>query len=168
MKSLKSASAQWFVERMGLAAETDGLPRIAGRLFGTLLLSAEPLSLDALTRILGVSKASVSTDARRLMTSGVVERVSRPGDRRDYYQMTPDFFVRLVRHRISRWTALRELAADMRRRSVTLDPEVEKRFDQLESLHELVRARVDEALAEWAAGQHVETTAAGAGPRADA
>ena len=30
-----------FIERMGLALESDGLPRIAGRIFGLLLLSED-------------------------------------------------------------------------------------------------------------------------------
>ena len=76
-----------FVERMGLALEADGLPRIAGRIFGLLLVSEEPRSLDELAAELRVSKASVSTNARLLEHRGVLEQVSRPADRRDYYRI---------------------------------------------------------------------------------
>ena len=34
-----------FVERMGVALESDGLPRIAGRIFGLLLVSEDARSL---------------------------------------------------------------------------------------------------------------------------
>jgi DNA-binding transcriptional regulator GbsR (MarR family) len=37
-----------FIERMGLALESDGLPRIAGRIFGLLLVSEDARSLDDL------------------------------------------------------------------------------------------------------------------------
>jgi DNA-binding transcriptional regulator GbsR (MarR family) len=142
-------SFPWFVERMGLAAETDGLPRIAGRVFGTLLLSAEPLSLDELTTTLGVSKASVSTDARRLLESGVIERVGRPGDRRDYYQIATDFFTRLISYRVSRWIALRDLVREMNATAPDQPPAVRERFAYLEDIHEFVRLRVEAALDEW-------------------
>jgi DNA-binding transcriptional regulator GbsR (MarR family) len=37
-----------FIETMGLTLESDGLPRIAGRIFGLLLVSEEARSLDDL------------------------------------------------------------------------------------------------------------------------
>lgn len=82
--------AEQFVEGMGLFFESDGAPRIAGRLYGYLLLHDEPQSLDALAEALRVSKASISTNARLLEERGLLERVSRPGDRRDYYIAAPD------------------------------------------------------------------------------
>ncbi len=81
---------QQIVERMGLHFEQDGLPRIAGRLLGYLLLSAEPKSLDELAEALRVSKSSVSTDARLLERMGTVERVAQLGDRRDFYRIACD------------------------------------------------------------------------------
>src|SRR5437870_2290503 len=59
-----------FVDRMGEIAERDGLSRIAGRLFGALLISPAPRSLDDLAEQLGVSKASAAMVAE----SSVVER----------------------------------------------------------------------------------------------
>jgi DNA-binding transcriptional regulator GbsR (MarR family) len=82
--------AERFVEGMGLFFESEGGPRIAGRLFAHLLLQEEPQSLDALAEDLRVSKASISTNARLLEERGLLERVSRPGDRRDYYIAAPD------------------------------------------------------------------------------
>ena len=67
--------------------EAEGVPRHGGRLFGVLLLSSGPLSLDHLTTAAGISKASASTNARLLERLGLVERVSPPGDRRDHYQI---------------------------------------------------------------------------------
>ena len=59
-----------FIERMGLALESDGLPRIAGRIFGLLLVSEDARSLDDLAAELRVSKGSVSTNARLLEQRG--------------------------------------------------------------------------------------------------
>ena len=140
---------QRFIEQVGLSAEADGLPRIAGRLFGALLLSEQPRSLDELADQLGVSKASVSTDARRLLERGIVERVGKPGDRRDYYQLAPDFLVRIIRHRVARWGELHDLAVAVRGADWQQPAAVRDRLDYLDAIHAFVLTRVDEALREW-------------------
>ena len=89
-------AAERYVERMGLLWEAEGLPRIAGRMLGYLALQPDAATLDDLARSLGVSKASVSNDARRLQRMGLVERVGRPGDRRDWYVIAPDMPARVI------------------------------------------------------------------------
>jgi DNA-binding transcriptional regulator GbsR (MarR family) len=79
-----------FIESMGRQFEEDGAPRIAGRLFGFLMLQDDPCSLDDVAEQLQVSKGSASSNARLLEQLGVAERVTRAGDRRDYYQISPD------------------------------------------------------------------------------
>jgi DNA-binding transcriptional regulator GbsR (MarR family) len=89
--------------------ENDGLPRIAGRIYGLMLISEEALSLDEIAESLSVSKASVSTDTRLLERMGFVERVSKPGDRKDYYQHTEGSFERAIAERIRRMHELESL-----------------------------------------------------------
>ena len=48
------------------------------------LVASRPVSVIKALQI-GVSKASISTDARRLEQLGLITRISLPGDRRDYY-----------------------------------------------------------------------------------
>ena len=79
-----------FIESMGRQFEEDGVPRIAGRLFGLLMVQVEPCSLDEVAELLQVSKGSASSNARLLEQLGIAERVTRAGDRRDYYQISPD------------------------------------------------------------------------------
>jgi len=137
-----------FIERMGLAAENDGLSRIAGRLFGALTLHNEPCSLDDLAEELGVSKASISTEARRLVDRGVAERIGKAGDRRDYYSLTSDFFAQIIRFRLSRWSSLHRLAREMREGPE--EPQlVRDRFAYIDEFNAFVLARVEEALREW-------------------
>jgi DNA-binding transcriptional ArsR family regulator len=138
-----------FIERMGQATESDGLSPIAGRLFALLLLSEVPRSLDELAAELGVSKASVSTDARRLLERGIVERSSPPGDRRDYYELAPDFYAQVIRSRVARWRSLHGLVGGMRDDGRTLAPIVRDRFASIDEIHSFVVDRVDAALADW-------------------
>ena len=144
-------ASEQFIERVGLSAEADGLTRIAGRLFGALLLSERPRSLDELAEQLGVSKASVSTDARRLLERGIVQRVGKPGDRRDYYQLVPDFLVRVIRHRVRRWSEFHELALEVREADAMQADTVRERLDYIDAIHAFVLTRLDEALREWEA-----------------
>ncbi len=138
-----------FVDRMGLATESDGLSPIAGRLFALLLLANEPKSLDELSAALDVSKASVSTDARRLLERGIAERVTRAGDRRDYYELAPDFFVRIVQSRVNRWRRIQTLADDLRGQAEELSPVVRERIDSIDDVQNFVIERLEQALAEW-------------------
>ena len=138
-----------FIERMGLAAENDGLSRIAGRLFGALILHSEPRSLDDLAEQLAVSKASVSTEARRLVERGVAERIGKPGDRRDYYTLTSDFFAQIIRFRLGRWAGLHRLAREMQGADENVPRLVRDRFTYIDDFSAFVLARVEDALQEW-------------------
>ena len=89
-------AAERFIERMGRLSQMDGLPRIAGRLLGLLVLEGGPLAFGTLAERLQVSRGSISSNARLLEGMGVIERVTRPGDRGDYFQLAPDPWVRLL------------------------------------------------------------------------
>jgi DNA-binding transcriptional regulator GbsR (MarR family) len=138
-----------FIDRLGHAGEVDGLSPIAGRLYAILLLSDEPQSLDDLAAALGVSKASVSTDARRLFERGIVERVTRPGDRRDYYEVAPDFVADKVRSRVDQWRRLRQMAVDLREADATLSPIVRQRLDDIDDLYASIVDCVQATLNDW-------------------
>ena len=74
-----------FMESMGMYFESYGIPRIGGRILGLLLIAHEPLSADRIASILKVSRASISTNFRVLLTSGLAEKVTFPGDRTTYF-----------------------------------------------------------------------------------
>jgi predicted transcriptional regulator len=78
-----------FVETLGSMWEGYGLPRGAGRIFGLLLLAAQALSAEEISGTLRVSRSSVSTDVRGLLSIGLVERIRVPGDRTGYYVFSP-------------------------------------------------------------------------------
>lgn len=107
------AAEERFIEAMGLAHEEDRLPRIAGRLVGLLILSPDPVRFDHLAERLRVSRASISTNTRLLENMGVIQRVTRPGDRRDYFQINeePGLLLRIA----DRYRARQASAEEMKR-----------------------------------------------------
>jgi len=138
-----------FIEEVGLAAEADGLPRIAGRLFGHLLLSPGPCTLDEIADALNVSKGSVSTDARLLLRHGWLRRTSRAGDRKDYYEMAPDFFAGIVAYRLERWDALHDLVAASIPDFTDESPAVRGRLEYLDEVQAFFVAGMRQLLLEW-------------------
>jgi DNA-binding transcriptional regulator GbsR (MarR family) len=146
-------SARNFVERVCLCMEAEGMPRIAGRIFGYLLINEGAFSLDELAERLQVSKASVSTNARQLEQIGLVERVSMPGDRRDYYRMEADAWERMLQVAQRKWEVLR---GHFTAAAAALPDEMEagrRRLIQAEQFHLLMIDGVDRLLERWRARQ---------------
>jgi DNA-binding transcriptional regulator GbsR (MarR family) len=101
---------QQFIERVGLYFEQYHLSRIGGRLLGLLLLLDHPIGLGEMADLLGVSRASVSTNIRTAADFGLTELVTRPGDRRDYYQVGPEAWNKGIETRIEGARQLRRIA----------------------------------------------------------
>jgi DNA-binding transcriptional regulator GbsR (MarR family) len=151
-----------FIDRMGLALESDGLPRIAGRIFGLLLLSEDCRSLDELASELRVSKASVSTNARLLEQRGVLERNCRPSDRRDYYRVPPDLFSHTMAQRLERWHRFHEAIGDARVSLPIQSRKIQERLDEYDSAYTFLTHAIGEALARWHRSREGRAALAGA------
>ncbi len=74
-----------FIEALARLIIPMGMPPIAARMQGYIMLSPEPLSLDALVAGLGVSKSSASVAARLLERYGVVQCFTERGSKRVRY-----------------------------------------------------------------------------------
>ncbi len=80
-----------FVEEVGIVFEQTGLPRMAGRVFGWLLLSDPPYQSPAeLAEALMASKGSISTTTRLLVQLGMIERFVIPGVRHNHFRLRMD------------------------------------------------------------------------------
>ena len=90
-KTLESVNTS-MIEGLGQLAGYFGFSRVMGQLFGALMLSPVPLSLDDLMERLAISKASVSTHMRTLEHMGIVHEVWVRDDRRKYYRAEGDFW----------------------------------------------------------------------------
>lgn len=78
----------------GLGQLTDffGFSPVMGHLYGALLMSPGPLSLDELEVIVAKSKASVSMNMQALERWGMVRPVWVKGDRRKFYESESDLW----------------------------------------------------------------------------
>lgn len=85
-----------FIEKIGLISQAEGLPRIAGRVFGLLIFDGDAISFGDLATKLQVSRASISTSIRILEERGLVKRTTRPGERQDYFQLAPNPYATML------------------------------------------------------------------------
>ena len=81
-KALQDAQDS-MIEGLGQLTDFFGFSPVMGRLYGALLMSPEPLSLDELEEIVAKSKASVSMYMQSLEHWGMVRQVWVKGDRRN-------------------------------------------------------------------------------------
>jgi DNA-binding transcriptional regulator GbsR (MarR family) len=99
-----------FIEDIGLFFEQMGLPRMAGRILGALLISDPPSqSITDLGIRLNASKSSISIMARLLMERGLIERVASPVPRRDYYRFKPGGWNIYMRQWLSLMSGLHQI-----------------------------------------------------------
>jgi DNA-binding transcriptional regulator GbsR (MarR family) len=146
-----------FVEKIAILLEADGMPRVAGRLFGLLLVSAEPRSLDELASQLGLSKASISINARLLEEKGVVERTGRQADRRDYYSIAEDILERTLEQRIAKIRRFQQSIAEARKTCTIDDEVVRSRLENMDMAHNHLIDATARALDEWRARRDKRT-----------
>jgi DNA-binding transcriptional regulator GbsR (MarR family) len=60
------------------------------RIHGVLFITAQTMTMDDIMERLGISRGNVSMNLTKLLEWGLVKRVHRPGDRRDYYESIHD------------------------------------------------------------------------------
>lgn len=133
---LRQPEQAHFLEEVGLMFEQVGLPRMAGRIFGWLLVSDPPQqSHGELAEVLQASKGSISTMTRLLIQISLIERISLPGDRRDYFQIKPHAWAQISEHRLAQITAFRQLAE--RGLSLIKDnpPNLQSRLQEMRDIH---------------------------------
>jgi DNA-binding transcriptional regulator GbsR (MarR family) len=89
--SLEEVQAD-FIQGLSQISQFWGFPKSMGAIFGVLYLSPVALSLDELVERAAFTKGAVSTSVRTLARMGLVHRLSKLGDRKDYYIAENDFY----------------------------------------------------------------------------
>lgn len=92
MDEALQAVNQSTVAGLGRLAGFFGFSEVMGRLYGTLMLSPEPMSLDDLAGSLEISKGSVSMNMRDLERWGMAKEVWMRGERKKYYRAESDLW----------------------------------------------------------------------------
>ncbi len=149
-KTEQALKQMHFVEDVGLSFEMVGLPRMAGRIFGWLLLSDPPhQSPGELADVLQASKGSISTMTRLLVQIGLIERISLPGQRRDYFRIKPHAWTELTKQRMAQITAFRQLAERGLELLEGENPQLRDRLIEMRDMHAFLEQELPALIQRW-------------------
>ena len=146
---LELTGEERFIEELGLFMETFGFSRIAGRVLGLLLMSGSPLHLDQIASRLKVSRASVSTNTRLLVTVQLIREEAIPGDRRTWFVVRPDAFQARIRFIISQLRVLSFILEKGREVAPPERPLARERLQDAVEFHEFMASEMEELSRKW-------------------
>jgi DNA-binding transcriptional regulator GbsR (MarR family) len=127
---------QHFVEEVGLFFEQRGLPRMAGRILGWLLICDPPhQTAGELADALLASKGSISSMTRMLIRLGIIERTSLPGQRRDYFLIKPDAWNAVMKESLARVSEFRSLLERGMEMLEGKAPQIKRRLEGMRNLY---------------------------------
>ena len=142
MSTMRYYEQKHFIEDISLYFEQMGLPRMAGRVLGVLLICDPPVqSLTDLGEILQASKSSISTTTRLLTEMGLIERAASPVPRQVYFQFKPGGWLVFIRQRLRLWASLHQIAEHGLKLLQDRDPELR---DRLQEAHDMFSVIEDE------------------------
>ncbi|UOQ43508.1 transcriptional regulator [Halobacillus salinarum] len=91
------------VHQFSKTLEMFGLTPSEARLFVTLYIHREPMTLDEMSEAMEKSKTSMSTGIRSLLDQGLVERVWKKGFRKDYFKAEDNLYKSFMTAYIQKW-----------------------------------------------------------------
>jgi DNA-binding transcriptional regulator GbsR (MarR family) len=139
-----------FVEDVARLLMPWGVPPVAARLYGYLLLCPRPVSLDQITEYLGISKSSASVAARLLERYTLSRRHHEPGTKRALYAVADDYEA-MIRQQNQLLDALAEqLNAGA---GIVASKEVNARLDEMADFYRVMRGAMEDAMRRWKRGR---------------
>ncbi len=94
-----------FISAWGQMGATWGISRTMAEAHALLYITGRPLCTDEVMERLAISRGNASMSLRALLDWGIVSRVHKRGDRKEYFQAEPDAWLILqsvVRERMKR------------------------------------------------------------------
>jgi DNA-binding transcriptional regulator GbsR (MarR family) len=127
-----------------------GMPPMAGRMWAYLAICEPPQQTAAmLAERLHASRGSVSGMARLLEQVGLIRRHTRPGDRREYFDIPPDALHRLMEVAAFRLRQNREMAEAGLALIADRSPESQARLRDIRDLYGFFEDEWPAILARW-------------------
>lgn len=91
LKSARLSQTQLsFMESCGRFAQAMGLSRSWGTIYGLLYLSPQPVGLQEVAQLSGISKGSASTGTRQLLAMGLIRKKWMQKEKREFFEAVPN------------------------------------------------------------------------------
>jgi len=138
-----------YTEEAALIFEKLGMTRMAGRVFGTLVVSEkESLSFDEIRLTLDASKGSISSTTRQLTQIGLIEPLSLPGDRKTYYRVTKIELGEMLKSRMqmfAKFSKILKKGCSMRKQ----EDEISNWLLEASTFYSWVGGEMDQVIDKW-------------------
>jgi len=139
-----------FTEEMGILFHDAGMPRMAGRIFGWLLICDPPhQSARQLADVVAGSKGSISMMTRFLIDLHLVQRMTLPGDRHTYYRIIPGCWDAMLARRMAEITTWRKAAERGKRLLRGARPALLRRLNEMHEIHAFFERELPALLRRW-------------------
>jgi DNA-binding transcriptional regulator GbsR (MarR family) len=80
------------IEQIAYNMRLYGVSQTVGRVMATIYYHDKPMTLDELSKEMGMTKMSMSNAARELVEMGVAEKIHVKGSRKDHYVIEEDYY----------------------------------------------------------------------------
>src|SRR5215211_7951814 len=139
-----------YVEEFGLLFGQFGLSRMFGRVLGVLMISDPPeRSAEELAEELGASRGSISQTTRSLIQMGLVQRWSRPGERRDYFRIKPGAWHEIMRREMEALGSFRKTAERGLELLGSKDPDARRSLEEMRDFYAYWEKEMPAVLERW-------------------
>jgi DNA-binding transcriptional regulator GbsR (MarR family) len=150
MSNKSSEDERRFVEDVARLLIPWGVPPVAARLYGYLLLCSRPASLDQITEDLGISKSSASVAARLLESYTLARRHHEPGTKRALYAVADDYEA-MIRQQNRLLDALAgQLNAGA---GIAASKAVSEHLEEMAEFYRVMRSAMEDAMSRWKRGR---------------
>jgi DNA-binding transcriptional regulator GbsR (MarR family) len=139
-----------FLEDVARLLTPWGVPPVAARLYGYLLLCPRPVSLDEITEDLEISKSSASVAARLLESYTLARRHSEPGSKRALYAVADDYeaMIRQQNHLLDALSGQLSAGAE-----IAASKPVSTRLEEMAEFYRVMHEAMDDAISRWKRGR---------------
>ncbi len=91
-----------FIQNWGVLGTQWGINRTMAQIHALLLVSPDPMSADDIMNQLKISRGNTNMNVRDLMDWGIVEKVLKPGERKEFFVAEKDIWkvaMRIIKER---------------------------------------------------------------------
>jgi len=138
-----------YIEESGILFEQLGMTRMAGRVFGYLVVSDKSeVSFDDIRKTLEASKGSISGTTKQLITIGLIEPITKTGDRKTYFRISKMNVGTILKSRIEMFTkfsVILKKGNDLKEK----EDHVSAWLHEISSFYDWLGGAIEEVLDRW-------------------
>jgi predicted transcriptional regulator len=146
MSNKASKDKRRFVEDVARLLTPWGVPPVAARLYGHLLLCPYPVTLDQIIEDLGISKSSASVAARLLESYTLAHRHREPGTKRALYAVADDYEAMIQQQNRLLDALAGQLSAGA---GIVRSRDVNARLAEMAEFYRVMRGAMEDAMGRW-------------------